>query len=197
MSSEKKTGYNLATISLELTALARDLAQGKLRVGSRRIDVCEPLFFKTKQKVSGEKAYFTLSFQVPLAQGETGDCQEEKSFPIDSKGPGSKPSAAGSEFQDRPPEAKKIKKQITALWKAIGKSIDGEKAPPAAEEKKILAFCEDYNLFAESAWQAEWRNCVEILRKSLLAAKDGDFTRARELADEVNQLTKSCHKKYK
>ena len=197
MNSGKKSGYNLANISRELSALASDLAQGKLRIGSRLIAVGEPLFFKTKQKIAGDKAYFTLSFQVPLPLPALEEDAWEEASPDPLQEGLKKQENKDAGHRERPPGGKKTKKEISALWKAISKEIEGGKAPEPSGEKKLLAACEEYNLFTERAWRAEWLACMDALRNALLAARNGDFNKAGQLVEEVNRLTRSCHKKYK
>ena len=65
MSSKHNDRNTLDNIVAELTALASDLTQGKLRVGNRLVSVGNPEFIKTKQKITGDTAYFTSLFRYP------------------------------------------------------------------------------------------------------------------------------------
>jgi len=201
MSSSKTSENILENISADLASLAKALAKGKLPIGGRLVSIAEPNFFKTKQKITGNKAYFTLSFQAPLISGnhEFSSEEEQESFP---KTPSpiltkTDPEPGDSKRRGRPPEAKKIKKKITGSWKNIFRDIESDRTPAQEDSKKIISACEEYKLFAEKSWQDDWLLCVETLRDSLSAAENGDFDAARKLAAEVNLLTKSCHKKYK
>lgn len=197
MSAQHNNQNSLETIAADLTALANDLTQGKLRVGNRLVAIGNPLFVKTKQKVTGDTAYFTLSFQVPLRDSDREDlltANNQKHIP-------------GKPYQDRhdkelrlqgrPPEGKKIKKEITSLWKSVFKKLEQGQAPTPAEEKSLISAFENYTAFTEPAWHEDWLACFTILREALICARNGDMSKALGYATEVNDLTKTCHKKHK
>ncbi|MFA7384576.1 MAG: hypothetical protein WC001_14135 [Desulfurivibrionaceae bacterium] len=196
MSVQHNAPNTLENIAADLMALANDLAQGKLRVGNRLVEIGNPLFIKTKQKITGDTAYCTLSFQVPLRNSD----QEETAMP-DQRHASKKSDARGAgkdaRLQGRPPEGKKIKKEIASLWKSVGKKLEQGQAPTPAEEKSLLAAFENFCLFSEPAWHEEWLRCTTILREALACAHRGDLPTALAHAEEVNRLTKDCHKKHK
>jgi len=190
------TPNTLENIAADLMALANDLAQGKLRVGNRLVAIGAPVFMKTKQKITGDTAYFTISFQVPL--------QDSDSLPTLSMS--QKQSQVNRNYDEhdkelrlkgRPPEGKKIKKEITRLWKTVCKKMEQGHPPTPAEEKALVSAFEGYTVFSEPAWHEEWLACFMILREALACAGKGDMLKAREYAVEVTRLTKACHKKYK
>lgn len=196
MSLEHNAPNTLEDIAADLTALARDLAQGKLRVGSRLIAIGNPLFIKTKQKITGDTAYCTLSFQVPLLDSDkdsmpTDDQKYSHGKIRDDK------HDKGLRLQGRPPEGKKIKKEITSLWKNIFKKLEQGQTPTPAEEKAIVFAFEKYTAFTEPTWHEDWLACFTILREALTCARNGDIPKALKHATEVNDLTKACHKKHK
>ena len=186
----------LENIAADLTALANDLAQGKLRVGSRLVAIGNPLFIKTKQKITGDTAYFTLSFQVPLRDSdqETILTPDQKQTPAESR-----VSRHDKELRlkGRPPEGKKIKKEIGSLWKVVFRKLEQGEPPTPAEERSLVAAFQDYAVFTEPAWQEEWLACFTILQQALDCARKGEMDKAREYGAEVNGLTKACHKKHK
>ncbi|MBU2539487.1 MAG: hypothetical protein KKH22_13715 [Proteobacteria bacterium] len=196
MSAQHNTPNTLENIAADLTALAADLAQGKLRVGNRLISIGNPLFLKTKQKITGDTAYFTLSFQVPLQ-----DSEDESILISDQKLPQEKKGGEKHEkqmrLQGRPPEGKKIKKEITSLWKTVCKKLEQGQAPTPAEEKALLAAFENYTVFSDSSWHKDWLACFAILQETLACAGRGEIRKALGYAEEVNALTKTCHKKHK
>lgn len=196
MSARHNTPNTLENIAADLTALANDLAQRKLRVGSRIVAIGEPLFVKTKQKITGGTAYCTLSFQVPLLDSDkenepvAGQKHAQKERQEDR-------SDRNFRLQGRPPEGKKIKKEITSLWKTVLRKLEQGETPTPAEEKSLIAAFESYTVFSEPAWHDDWLACFTVLREALSCARTGDMPKAREYAAEVNALTKACHKKYK
>lgn len=196
MSAQHDTPNTLENIAADLTSLAAELAQGKLRVGNRLVAVGNPLFIKTKQKITGDTAYFTLSFQVPLRDSDKGDTLTTDRKHTQEKSRGEKPDKS-LRLQGRPPEGKKIKKEITSLWKSIFRKLEQGQAPTPAEEKAIVSAFENYCLFSEPAWHEDWLACFSVLREALACARKGDMRTALEQGAKVNDLTKACHKKHK
>lgn len=196
MSSPRNDSNTLENIASDLRALADDLAQGKLRVGNRLIAIGDPLFVKTKQKISGDTAYCTLSFQVPLRNPDT-----EADLDAGQKHPLGKIREAKHDtelrLKGRPPEGKKIKKEISSLWKTVSKKLEQGQPPTPAEEKSLISAFEKYTVFTESPWHEEWLACFTHLREALACARKGDLRAAQEQAAKVNDLTKACHKKHK
>ena len=196
MAAQYHDPNTLENIAADLRALANDLDQGKLRIGSRLVAIGNPLFIKTKQKISGNTAYCTLSFQVPLR-----DSNQESPLATDR---GQTPEKSREAKQDkelrlkgRPPEGKKIKKEISSLWKAVSKKLEQGQPPTAAEEKSLVVAFENYTIFSEPAWHADWLACLAALREALACARKGDMRTALEQTAKVNDLTKACHKKHK
>jgi len=196
MSTQHNNQNSLENIAADLTALANDLAQGKLRVGNRLVAIGNPLFIKTKQKVTGDTAYFTLSFQVPLRDSDREDLPTANQKSIPEKLYQDKHDKE-MRLQGRPPEGKKIKKEITSLWKSVFKKLEQGQAPTPAEEKSLVSAFENYTVFSEPAWHEDWLACFTILREALTCAREGDMPKALKYATEVNDLTKACHKKHK
>lgn len=194
MSSPRNDSNTLENIASDLRALADDLAQGKLRVGNRLIAIGNPLFVKTKQKISGDTAYCTLSFQVPLREldKEPAPTTGQRYTPEKNR-----ENDRELRLKGRPPEGKKIKKEISSLWKTVSKKLEQGQPPTPAEEKSLISAFENYAVFSESAWHEEWLACFAVLREALACARKGDLRAAQEQAAKVNDLTKACHKKHK
>lgn len=196
MAAQYNDPNTLENIAADLRALANDLAQGRLRVGSRLVAIGNPLFIKTKQKITGDTAYCTLSFQVPLR-----DSDKEPTLTTDRMQTYEKSREAQQDkefrLKGRPPEGKKIKKEISSLWKTVSKKLEQGQNPTPAEEKALVAAFENYTVFSEPAWHEEWLICLTALREALAYARKGDMRTALEQAEKVNDLTKACHKKHK
>jgi XXXCH domain-containing protein len=196
MSSPRNDSNTLENIASDLRALADDLAQGKLRVGNRLVEVGNPLFIKTKQKITGDTAYCTLSFQVPLRElnKEPAPTTGQRYSPEKNQEPRDDRELR---LKGRPPEGKKIKKEMSSLWKTVSKKLEQGQAPTPAEEKSLISAFENYTVFSESTWHEEWLACFAVLREALACARKGDLRAAQEQAAKVNDLTKACHKKHK
>ncbi|HCC53617.1 MAG TPA: hypothetical protein DEQ20_01625 [Desulfobulbaceae bacterium] len=100
-------------------------------------------------------------------------------------------------WQGHAPDGKKIKKEISRLWKSIYEKLEQGQVPSPAEEKSLINAFDSYTIFAEPTWHEEWRTCLTTLQQALACASKGDMPKAQEYAAEVNRLTKTCHKKYK
>lgn len=198
MSDQRNTPNTLENIAADLTALAEDLAMGKLRVGNRLVAIGNPEFIKTKQKISDDTAYFTLSFQAPLLDSDRGATLTI----LDHEKPARRTGDVGKHDKElrlkgRPPEGKKTKKEIARLWKDVCKKLEQGHSPAPAEEKALVSAFEGYTVFSEPAWQDDWLACLTILQATLACARKGDIPKALEYAAEVNRLTQTCHQKHK
>lgn len=196
MSAQYNDPNTLENIAADLRALADDLTQGKLRIGSRQVAIGNPLFIKTKQKITGDTAHFSLSFEAPLRDPDKAPARitdrmqpPEKSREIQQD--------QELRLKGRPPEGKKIKKEISHLWKTVSKKLEQGQAPFPAEEKALISAFENYAVFSEPAWHEDWLTCLVALKEALACARKGDMRAALEQTAKVNDLTKACHKKHK
>jgi hypothetical protein len=196
MSVQHNSPNTLENIAAELTVLAVDIARGKLRIGNRLVDIGLPLFIKTKQKITGNSAHFTFSFEAPLLDSdrETVAAADQKQIPAES--PAGKHDKK-LRLQGRAPEGKKIKKNISSLWRAVSRNLEQGQSPTPAEEQSLISAFESYTVFSEPAWQEEWLACFTTLQQALTCARGGDMPGALEYAAKVDALTKTCHKKHK
>lgn len=196
MSAQHSNQNTLENIAADLLALANDLTQGKLRVGNRLVAIGNPLFIKTKQKITGDTAYCTLSFQVPLL---ASDQETQMTVKQQHAPPKNAEDSDSKDFRlkGRPPEGKKTKKELSRLWKVVTRSLEEGQTPTVAEEKALVTAFENYTVFSEPAWHEEWLLCFAQLRECLACARRGEIPKALEYAEEVNRLTKVCHKLHK
>lgn len=100
-------------------------------------------------------------------------------------------------LKGRPPEGKKVKKEISRLWKSVRQKLEQGEAPTAAEERALVSALADYSVFSELDWRDEWLVCSAMVRQAMDCARKGKIAEAGVYAEEVNRLTKVCHKKYK
>lgn len=196
MVSKKTSTPLLKTIAGELETLANDLKQQQITLGSSCVDVGDPLFFKTKQKLKNGKVYYTLSFQVPLVGDHEKKGQEDEQEP-DSPPSQKKLSKIPHRMEGQHPSGKALKKEISRLWKDFGKHLAEGSAPPESLAKNLIKKCNDYCQFTDHAWHDKWLDCVNILKEAVDSAISGNFEKAQALHDEVNRSTKSCHKAFK
>jgi XXXCH domain-containing protein len=188
--SVQKTAIDLQTLAAELRHVAAQLEQGIIEVEGAAIAVGEPLFLKTKRKLKEERAYFTLSFKVPLTGIPAAAEPVAKSTP---------PIAPGrpQPRQEMPAVGKTMKKEIGRLWKETSDRIRENTRPSATDVTRLRRLVEEYRLYTAPAWAEEWQQCAATMGRCLDAAATGDFATAVALATTINQQTKSCHKLHK
>ena len=92
---------------------------------------------------------------------------------------------------------KRIKREISHLWKECVKQIRNGEDPEQAVATDLLRQCEEYNLYTGRQWTDEWRICFKVMSQSLAVASAGNFDQAVALIDQANQLKKECHKRFK
>lgn len=197
-SKKNRSSTDLKSIAGELEALAAGLRRNRLQLGGGEVEIGEPLFLKTKQKLKDGKAYYTLSFKVPVLAAP-----ERKAGPAEDNAPFGRTSAGknklrhGSEPQGQHPEGKKLKKEIARLWKEFGKSLAEEKIPAEQLGNNLLKKCRDYRQFTEPSWHEQWLACTNLLEQSVVLAASGNLAAARSFLEQVDQRIKACHQKYK
>lgn len=170
-------------IAEELTRLAAEIADGALIIGGEKLPVGDSfsLVMKKQLKKGMVSCEFFLQARVaekaPSPSVATADRNNQQKFP-----------ASGG---------KKLKKDISRLWKEVEKQVDAESVLSRELAAELRRKCEDYHLCAHSRWFAAWRECADQVKACIAAAEKGDFAAAREKISAVNHLTKECHRLYK
>ncbi|MBU0965979.1 MAG: hypothetical protein KKA54_06320 [Proteobacteria bacterium] len=182
--SKKKAEWRSGSeIAEELTRLAGEIAAGSLLISGEKLAVGDSFSFVMKKQLKKGMVSCEFFLQTNVAEKAessslaTGDSEKLEKFP-----------ASGG---------KKIKKDISRLWKEVVKQVSGESVLPRELAAELRRKCEDYNLSAHSQWFDTWRECVDKVKACIAAAEKGDFAAAREKISEVNHLTKECHRLYK
>jgi XXXCH domain-containing protein len=195
MSKKERTtdGLTRAEIVTELRALADDLAQGRMRLGTRQVKVGETVSVKMKQKFTREMAYFTLAVKMELASGGSAITAQQL-YPVEAGGETPEAPLVQGELGY---SGKRLKKELGRLWKSVAKLIEARTMPDAAEIEGLLSRCEEYTLFAHEDWQADWTTCTTIIKKCLTDAAIGDWPAAKAMVTEIDRMMHDCHDRYK
>ncbi|MDH3360530.1 MAG: hypothetical protein OEL55_06625 [Desulfobulbaceae bacterium] len=186
--NKRETSLKLAEIARELRRIADNLEKQEFDIGAGRINVGEPTFLKTRSEFKGDTAYFSLSIKMKTAESAKEEAKQIK--PAKASKP-KKQRSSGSG------EAKKVKKEINRLWKDLRRKIEAQEKPNQADNKSLLKLWEDYTMFAEAAWSDEWRSCKNEVERCQRAAMNNQWQEAKSAAQEVNRLTKECHRQHK
>ncbi len=183
--------------AVELTALAAELANGRIRIGDEIVTVNGPVSLKTKKKVKHDETSVEINLWVPLH----GNLDRQALTARDDQTDSPRQPPAKSRTQPAPvkesPTNKKLKKEIGRQWKTLVKAVEAGQLPPKEETAQLLGNCEEYTLFAGPEWLADWQRCTEMIKQLASAADQGDLQTSQSLLAEVNGLYRSCHKMYK
>ncbi len=157
--------------------------------------------FETGQEAIGDTVNFTLevkrkksslelelSMKVSATQegGGNGATKVHADFP-------SKKGKKGA----RPYRAKQLKKTLGAVWKDFKRAANGTGVVDDGQIERLRELMEEYRPFVEDAWAREWDKCDAVVAQAIDAYKRGALEEFNRLAQEVDALTKSCHKVYK
>lgn len=93
--------------------------------------------------------------------------------------------------------SKKLKKEISRLWKEFGKHLEEGEIPPETLANNLLEKCAAYDQYTEPAWHDKWLACTKVLKATVQMTAPGKLAEAKALLDEVNTMIKSCHKEFK
>ncbi len=187
MTRPPTSSLSLTDLARDLRALADDLETGRLRIGSARVAVGQPTFLKAKSELKAGSAYFTIAAKMPLLETDSPAAGK----PPEPPAPATKPRATGSS------DAKRIKKELSRLWRATRSRIASAEPPDATDCRALLALGAEYRLFTEREWRQEWEDCLTALTLCTEAATTGNWPAATALAGEIDQRIKECHKRYK
>jgi len=162
-------------VAQELTRLAGSIADGSLMFEG--CDFSFPDDLHLDWEVREEKGTFSLRLFL--------------------KGKKGLPTQVGTRYlkKKRPYEAKKLKKALGAQWKHIRRCIKDR--CKLEDREQLLSLLSRYGRLSEPAWQSAWHDCTKRLVLLLDLMEQGDFKGSTLLAQEIERLIKSCHKKYK
>lgn len=197
MSSKKSSSNTLQALAAELEILAADLRSRRVNIDGSSIALGEPLFLKTKQKLKDGQIHYTLTFQAPVSdhkqKPQQGAAAEKTAhLPVLKR-----TSTSGTTMEGTPPDAKRIKKEISRLWKDIGKHLAEGEIPPETLKNNLLKKCDDYCQYTDPAWHDKWLACTKVLKAAMQMATPGKIAEALTLLAEVNTMIKSCHREFK
>lgn len=100
-------------------------------------------------------------------------------------------------MEGMPPDAKKLKKEISRLWADFGKLLAEGEIPPETLKNSLLKKCDDYCQYTAPAWHDKWLACTKVLKEAMLMTVPGKLAEAHALCNEVNTMIKSCHREFK
>lgn len=163
--------------------LADELGRGTISLQGEPLEITGQLSLKTSRQMKKGRIRLEISLRARLA-GESG-------------GRGTAEEGQGKKERYPASGGKQLKKEISRLWKEVGRDIKDGATPSRNSGLKLLQKCEEYSLNANSRWFSAWQDCCQQLKECLQAAEAGNHEQAREMAAEVNRLTKECHRLYK
>jgi len=94
-------------------------------------------------------------------------------------------------------QPKKIKKEISFLWKDISKKIEKGVIPDKEECRELIKKVNDYALFAGKEWSNQWMNFCNDLSEMIDKAQGSQLQESDTLRKKIKQQKKACHKQFK
>lgn len=179
----KKTSKSSAEVAEVLRLLTDEISHSVLTVSGEKLPLDDVFTFSMKKQLKKGVVSCDFVFQAKIS-GEIDNIAvgEEKAIKV------KRFKASGG---------KKLKKDISRLWKDVSKNISAGLPPSPEIAKELLKICDDYSLHAHSEWFDLWRNCCSEVKSCVNSALSGDFITAVAKINEVNRLTRECHKLYK
>ncbi|MBU0728875.1 MAG: hypothetical protein KKE17_13610 [Proteobacteria bacterium] len=179
-----------------LSRLAEEIIAGQLTADNKSTPIKEITQFKIKEKQKGDTFQLEIFLQATIGSSKEIHLQEisEQSAAVKIRG-----NAAKKPYRKKSgsPAEKQLKKSLNRLWKNVSTAILNAETPAANQLENLRKTWDDYTLFVERDWQAEWDECTIILKDFLASIEKGDLENAAAQLAEINRMTKACHKKYK
>lgn len=94
-------------------------------------------------------------------------------------------------------QQKKLKKEISRLWKDITKKMQSDILPDQQDCQNLLQKCEEYTVYADKKWFDRWQDCTKEIAVCLKAAQKSNFDLARQSMDIIQKDKKQCHEQFK
>ncbi|MFZ5760117.1 MAG: hypothetical protein ACOY32_10890 [Thermodesulfobacteriota bacterium] len=177
-----------ADVAAELVRLAEQINRGHVTVSGEAVPVGDSFSCRVKKQI--KKGVF--SCEIILHARATATAAMTDSTPVAQELP--RPIVPK---KSAPPGGKKLKKEISRLWKRVAAQVEKGTGPATADGADLLRACEEYTMYADKEWFDSWRHCHEEIRACLALAGRGDYPAAQVKMATVNRLTKECHSLYK
>lgn len=94
-------------------------------------------------------------------------------------------------------QPKKLKKDISFLWKNISKEIEAGVIPDKDECQDLIKKANDYALFTGKEWSDQWLIFCNDLSEMIDKAHGSQVKEADTLFKKIRQQKKRCHKQFK
>ncbi len=180
---EKKIGRMEA--AQELARLSGQVADGFLELAGNRAELPEEILLKRSLKIKKNEISFEFTLKIKAERDSKKAQQRQR-----------RSSSRSSEKSDkRPYKAKKLKKEIGMMWKALKRCI--KSGETFRDKDGFIRALNTYGQSADREWAREWERCESLVKEALELAGKGNVDEALERCKKVDEMTKACHKKYK
>jgi len=183
MGSKKERKIARMEVAQELARLSGQVADGFIEIGSTRAELPDEFFLKRSLKVKKNEINFEFFLNIKA------DRKQKKSLQKDS------PSTNRQKSSKRPYKAKRLKKDIGMMWKALKRCI--KSGETFRDKEGFLRALNTYGKDADKKWVHEWKECTDMIGRTIELSGQGRVEEALELCKQIDQMTKSCHKRFK
>ncbi len=174
-----------------LTTLSGIVAQGRTDILGQEVVFGQEVESRWSITVRDGFIHYELSLRIPVQElGQDGKGQEVFS----DRAALSNVSTHRGRGRHK---AKKHKKTTGALWKIVKKAVQEGRPVSDADAAAMMENLNRYDEFVAQEWRPQWERCTQAVARCIQATRAGDFRSAKALLNEVNDLTRVCHKRYK
>ncbi len=184
MGSKKEKKIARMEAAQELARLSGQVADGFIEIGSTRAELPDEFFLKRSLKVKKNEIAFELVLKIRADRQQKRPLQKKDS-----------PSTNRQKSSKRPYKAKRLKKDIGMMWKALKRCI--KTGETFRDKEGFLKALDTYGKDADKKWAHEWKECTDMIGRTIELSGQGRVEEALELCKQIDQMTKSCHKRFK
>lgn len=94
-------------------------------------------------------------------------------------------------------QPKRLKKEISFLWKNISKEIKAGGIPDRDACQDLIKKANDYSLFVGKEWSDQWQSFCNDFSEMIAKAHGSQLKEADKLLKRIKQQKKTCHKQFK
>ena len=187
MKLKKKGTFTREEMAQYLTKLSGMIADGVVDFEAGQEVIGDRVNFVLEVKRKKASLELELSMKLSTAnQGAQKGLSDRIHYPTKKTGK-----------RERPYRAKQLKKTLGAVWKDFKRTANEIGMVDDETIERLKALMNEYDAFVESAWSREWKECASLVEQAIDTYKRGELDQFNRLAQEIDAVTKRCHKVYK
>ncbi len=183
MGYKKEKKIARMVVAQELARLSGQVADGFLEIDSSRVELPDEFFYGKSLKIKKSESDFEFILKIKADR-------RQKRPASTSQVPLKRKRSRKSSYK-----AKKLKKEIGIMWKALKRCIKSGES--FRDREGLLDALDIYGKSADEKWASEWKECVEMVKKAIELTDQDMQDKALEICEQVDKMMRSCHKRFK